>query len=109
MKIDICSFCGGRLDLTEKDAKDYRYYKSKKGYFTCNHVQAIVDKKGKVIDHLWNDPIFACPDCTEKIDLAIQTAAGEIALANPKSRTIKVKAPYINTEPIEGETGRCER
>ena len=99
MKINICSICGAKLDPTRESEKDYRFFKNKKGYFIIQHVNAVVDKKNKVYDHMWNDTVETCPDCTDKIDLAIQKAVGDILLASPSSRTIKVKAPFFDTEP----------
>ena len=105
MNLATCDICGVRLPDAEKlEAKKHKlpFMKNPYGYFSFAHFRARTDSQGKVVGHDWGCPTDAlCPECADRIDAAIREAIIKIAADAPEARTYKVRAPYMDMEPMQ--------
>lgn len=98
----FCDICG--KELTEREQERFgkaAFQADPRGYFIPSHSKAVVNKEGKVVRHQWSDQLYLCTDCGTMMNDAIWTGLNKIQKNLPKSRSVKVIAPFMNEDVIE--------
>lgn len=104
MTINICDVCGVKLpanfDKLDEKKRKLSFMNNPYGYFEAIYARAETDGDGKVIAHSFSRDLILCPECADRLDAGIRDVITKIMEDKPESRTYKIKAPYLEMEPI---------
>ena len=106
----FCDICGKELTEREQERFEKAAFKADpRGYFSPCHSKAVVNKEGKIVRHLWSDQLSLCTDCEIIMNDAIWTGLNEIQKYLPKSRSVKVIAPFMNEDVIKPDPEKIHK